>query len=108
VTYDELTRVDLRVGVVLSAAHVPRKDKLLDLQVDLGEPAGPRRIVAGLALSFQPEALVGQRVVVVANLMPRDFGKGLVSYGMILAAGPSEHLSLCTVSGDVPAGTRLK
>jgi len=106
--YDDFARVDLRVGVVVSAERVPRKDKLLDLRVDLGEETGPRRIVAGLALSFSPAELVGQRVIVAANLAPRDFGKGLVSYGMILAAGPSESLSLATVSKDVPPGTRLK
>ncbi|APR85019.1 Aspartyl-tRNA(Asn) amidotransferase subunit B [Minicystis rosea] len=108
IAYDDFARVDLRVGVVISAERVPRKDKLLDLRVDLGEPSGPRRIVAGLALSFTPEALTGRRVIVAANLAPRDFGKGLVSYGMILAAGPSESLSLATVSSDVPPGTRLK
>ncbi|MFT3775086.1 MAG: Asp-tRNA(Asn)/Glu-tRNA(Gln) amidotransferase subunit GatB [Minicystis sp.] len=106
--YDDFARLDLRVGVIITAERVPRKDKLLDLRVDLGEATGPRRIVAGLALSFAPEALVGQRVIVAANLDPRDFGKGLISYGMILAAGPSEGLSLATVSKDVPPGTRLK
>ena len=53
-------------------------------------------------------ALVGRRVVVVANLAPRDFGKGLVSHGMLLATGPSDHLMLATVDGDVPAGAKLK
>jgi aspartyl-tRNA(Asn)/glutamyl-tRNA(Gln) amidotransferase subunit B len=108
ISHDELSRVDLRVGVIRSAERVPRKDKLLDLRVDLGEESGPRRIVAGLGLSFEPEALVGQRVVVAANLAPRDFGKGIVSFGMIMAAGPSDALSLCTVSREVPPGTRLK
>jgi methionyl-tRNA synthetase len=108
IAYDDFARVDLRVGLITAAQRVPRKDKLLDLRVDLGEPSGPRRIVAGLALSFTPEQLVGQRVIVAANLQPRDFGKGLVSYGMILAAGPSESLTLATVSKDVPPGTRLK
>ena len=75
--------------------------------VDLGE-ATPRQIVAGLALSFAPEALVGRRVVVVANLAPRDFGKGLVSHGMLLATGPSEALVLATVGAETPAGARLK
>ena len=51
---------------------------------------------------------MGKRVVVVANLAPRDFGKGLVSHGMLLATGPSEALTLATVPGDVPAGARLK
>jgi len=107
VTYDHFSTIDLRVGLVLSCERVPKKDKLLRLAVDLGE-AAPRTIVAGLALTFKPEDLVGKRVVVVANLAPRDFGKGLVSHGMILATGPSESLTLATVAGEVPAGARLK
>jgi methionyl-tRNA synthetase len=51
---------------------------------------------------------VGKRVVIVANLAPRDFGKGLVSHGMLLATGPSEALHLATVDGDVAPGARLK
>jgi len=107
IAYDQFGLVDLRVGVVKTAERVPKKDKLLKLAVDVGE-AEPRTIVAGLALSFQPEALVGRRVIVVANLAPREFGKGLVSYGMILATGPSEKLVLATVDGEVEAGARLK
>jgi methionyl-tRNA synthetase len=107
ISYDHFSTVDLRVGQVLTCERVPKKDKLLRLTVDLGEPS-PRTIVAGLALSFRPEDLVNKRVVVVANLAPRDFGKGLVSHGMILATGPSESLTLATVAGDVPAGARLK
>jgi aspartyl-tRNA(Asn)/glutamyl-tRNA(Gln) amidotransferase subunit B len=108
IPYDDFAKVDLRVGVIVGAERVPRKDKLLDLRVDLGEPEGPRRIIAGLALSFAPDDLLGEQVIVVANLAPRDFGKGLVSFGMILAGGPSEKLSLATVLKDVPPGTRLK
>ncbi len=107
ITYDHFSTVDLRVGLVRTCERVPKKDKLLLLSVDLGEPT-PRTIVAGLALSFKPEDLVGKRVVVVANLAPRDFGKGLVSHGMILATGPSEALTLATVAGDVEPGARLK
>jgi methionyl-tRNA synthetase len=107
ITYDQFTAVDLRVGVVKTCERVPKKDKLLKLSVDVGEGEA-RTIVAGLALSFQPEQLVGRRVVVVANLAPREFGKGLVSHGMILATGPSEKLVLATVDGDVEAGARLK
>ena len=106
-TYDDFARIDLRVGAVLTAEKVKGKDKLLKLSVDVGE-AAPRTIIAGLALTFQPEALVGRRVVVVANLAPRDFGKGLVSFGMLLATGPSEALKLATVEGDVKPGDRLK
>jgi methionyl-tRNA synthetase len=107
ISYDQFALVDLRVGIVLSAERVPRKDKLLRLLIDLGEPK-PRQIVAGLALSFTPEALVDRRIVVVANLAPRDFGKGLVSHGMLLATGPSDALKLATVEGDLAAGARLK
>lgn len=107
VTYDHFAMTELKVGVVKSCERVPKKDKLLKLMVDLGEPE-LRQIVAGLALTFQPEQLVGKKVVVVANLLPRDFGKGLVSHGMLLATGPSESLTLATVDGDVPAGARLK
>jgi methionyl-tRNA synthetase len=106
-TYEQFQAIDLRVGVVLASERVPKKDKLLRLSVDLGEP-GPRAIVAGLGRTFAPESLVGRRVVVVANLAPRDFGKGLVSHGMLLATGPEDALELATVAGDAKAGMRLK
>ena len=107
ITYDQFSTVELKVGHVLTCEKVPKKDKLLKLSVDVGEDA-PRTIVAGLALSFQPDDLVGRKVVVVANLAPRDFGKGLVSHGMLLATGPSEKLVLATVAGDAAPGSRLK
>lgn len=106
VAHDDFARVDLRVGVVVTAARVPRKDKLLDLRVDIGEES-PRRIIAGLGLSYAPEALVGQRVIVVANLALRSFSKELVSDGAILAAGPSDGLVLATLSRDLPIGTKV-
>lgn len=107
IQYDDFAKTDLRVGLIKTAEKVPKKDKLLKLSVDLGE-AEPRVIIAGLALTFQPDQLVGKRVIVVANLAPRDFGKGLVSHGMLLATGPSEALHLATVSDDVAPGSRLK
>jgi methionyl-tRNA synthetase len=106
-TYDQFATVDLRVGLVQTAERVPKKDKLLKLAVDVGEPE-PRTIVAGLALSFQPEQLVGRKVIVVANLAPREFGKGLVSHGMLLASGPSEKLVLASVDGGAAPGDKLK
>ena len=116
--YDDFAKVDLRVGVVKTCEKVPKKDKLLRLTVDLGE-AEPRTIVAGLALSFTPEALVGKKVIVVANLAPREFGSAeldgkkvkLVSHGMLLASGPSEALCLATIDDsarDAAPGSRLK
>ncbi len=107
IAYDEFAKVDLRAGLIVAAERVPRKDKLLKLSVDVGEET-PRQIVAGLALTFAPDELVGRRVVVVANLAPRDFGKGLVSHGMLLASGPSEALHLATVPEAVSPGSKLK
>jgi methionyl-tRNA synthetase len=115
IVYDDFAKVDLRVGVVVTCEKVPKKDKLLRLTVDLGEPEA-RTIVAGLALSFTPEQLVGKKVIVVANLAPREFGSAefdgkkvkLVSHGMLLASGPSEDLRLATIDGDAPPGARLK
>ena len=115
IAYEDFAKVDLRVGVVKTCEKVPKKDKLLRLTVDLGE-AEPRVIVAGLALSFTPETLVGRKVIVVANLAPREFGSAefdgkkvkLVSHGMLLASGPSEDLRLATIDGDAPPGARLK
>lgn len=107
IAFDEFAKVDLRVGVVLAAVKVPKKDKLLDLLVDVGE-AEPRRIVSGLALSFPPEELVGKHVIVVCNLAPRAFSKDLVSHGMLLASGPSDSLALATLTKALPAGTRVK
>jgi methionyl-tRNA synthetase len=107
ITYDQFSSVDLRVGLVKTAIKVPKKDKLLQLEVDVGEDK-PRTIIAGLALTFAPEQLVGQRVIVVANLAPRDFGKGLVSHGMLLATGPSEKLVLATAPESAAPGAKLK
>jgi methionine--tRNA ligase beta chain len=107
ITYDQFSSVDLRVGFVKTAIKVPKKDKLLQLEVDVGEDK-PRTIIAGLALTFTPEQLVGQRVIVVANLAPRDFGKGLVSHGMLLATGPCEKLVLATAPESAAPGAKLK
>jgi methionyl-tRNA synthetase len=107
ISYDDFARLDLRVGVVVSADRVKKKDKLLDLRVDTGGPT-PRRIIAGIAAAYAPDALVGKRVVVLCNLAPRDFGKGLVSEGMLLAASDEGGLSLVTPDGDKAAGATVK
>lgn len=106
ITYDDFAKIDLRVGVVLSAAKVPKADKLLHLTVDLGE-ARPRSIVAGIAERFAPDQLVGARVLVVANLAPRKM-RGIESQGMILAAGDEQILGLAAAPADAPAGTKVR
>ncbi len=108
ITFEEFTRLDLRVGKVVSAERVPKSDKLLKLQVDLGEPA-PRQIIAGLGKSFAPEAMVGQLVTVVANLKPAKL-MGLESRGMVLAASGESEADLVLVQPlrERALGARVK
>lgn len=106
ITFDDFAKLELRVGKVVTAQAVPKKDKLLHLTVDLGE-ARPRTILAGIAEVYKPEALVGTSVIVVANLAPRKMA-GLMSEGMILAAGDEAILGLSALDRDVPAGTRVR
>ena len=99
--------VDLRVGEVKSAERVKGADKLLHLKVDIGE-AEPRTIVAGIALAYKPEQLIGRKVVIVANLQPRKL-RGLTSQGMIVAASVDGGLPvLAGFQEDIPVGARLK
>jgi methionyl-tRNA synthetase len=107
ITIDDFAKVDLRVGIVLDAAAVKGSDKLLHLHVDIGEPA-PRSIMAGIAGAYQPETLVGRKVVIVANLAPRKL-RGIESQGMIVAASREGDIPvLASFLEDVPIGARLK
>lgn len=107
IAYDDFAKMELRVGLVVSAERVKKKDKLLDLRVDVGDPA-PRRIVAGIAKSYAPEQIVGKKVVVLCNLAPREVVKGLVSEGMLLAGGDGDVLKVATLDGDLPPGSTVK
>jgi methionyl-tRNA synthetase len=104
----DFAKVDLRVGEVLTAERVPKSDKLLRFTIDLGE-AEPRQVLAGIAEYYEPEKMVGRKVVVVANLKPRKL-RGLESQGMILAAsfGEEGRPVVATFTEDVPNGARLK
>ena len=107
IPYDDFAKVELRVAAILSAERVKGADKLLRLAVDLGEP-GPRTIVAGIAQAYpDAAALVGKRIVVVANLAPRSL-RGITSQGMLLAAGEAPNLELVTVGEGIAPGTRVK
>jgi methionyl-tRNA synthetase len=107
ITIDDFLKVDLRVGIVLDAANVPKSDKLLHLHIDIGEPK-PRSIVAGIAEAYKPESLVGRKVAIVANLAPRKL-RGIESQGMIVAASlEGGSPSLVSFLEDVPIGGRLK
>jgi methionyl-tRNA synthetase len=105
-TIDVFGQIDLRVGEVKLAERVPKSDKLLRLEVDLG-PLGTRQILAGIGKHYAPEALIGKRIAVLANLPPRKM-MGLMSQGMVLAAGDGEILSvLSPANDDVPLGSTI-
>ncbi len=104
----DFAKVDLRVGEVLSAERLPKSDKLLLMKIDIGEQA-PRQVLAGIAEYYEPEKLVGRKVVVVANLKSRKL-RGHESQGMVVAAsiGEQGRPVIATFTEDVPNGARLK
>jgi methionyl-tRNA synthetase len=108
ITIDDFAKVELRAATVLEAERIPKADKLLRLQVDLGEEK-PRQILAGIAQHYAPEQLVGRKIIVVSNLAPRKL-RGLESNGMLLAAsiGEEGRPVLATFTEEVPNGARLK
>jgi methionyl-tRNA synthetase len=83
ITIDDFAKVELRVAQILVAERIPKADKLLRLEVDLGYEK--RQILAGIAQYYEPEKLIGRKIVIVANLAPRKM-RGLESNGMLLAA----------------------
>lgn len=106
IAFDDFMKVELRVAKVLTAERVPKSKKLLKLQVDAG--VDQRTIVAGIAEAYEPEALVGRTIVIVANLQPAKL-MGIESNGMVLAASPDGGLPML-VAFDVPPapGTRVR
>jgi methionyl-tRNA synthetase len=104
---EDFSKVELRVGLVLSAERVKGADKLMHMKVDIGE-AEPRSIVAGIAEAYTPEQLVNRKVVIVANLQPRKL-RGIESNGMIVAASVEGGKPvLAGFHEDIPVGARLK
>jgi len=105
VTIDDFGKVDLRVAEVLAAEAVPKSKKLLKLTVSLGEER--RTVVAGIAEHYEPEQLVGKKVVVVANLAPATL-MGIESQGMVLAGSAGQDLGLLILDRDLPPGARVR
>ena len=95
----------MRVALVLAVERVENADKLLKLQVDLGTEQ--RQLVAGVALTYEPEELVGKRIIVVANLKPARI-RGVESQGMLLAADMDGRPVVATFDVDVPPGTLVR
>lgn len=105
-TIDEFLQAELRVGTVKAAERVEGSEKLLKLQVDLGE-AGERQILSGIGRHYEPEQVAGRQVVLIANLEPRMM-MGLESQGMVLAASNGETLALLGVDKEVPPGSEVR
>jgi methionyl-tRNA synthetase len=115
ISYDDFSKVEIKVGKILSAEKVPDTDKLLRLSVDFGEidlatnTSKPRQIVSGISTYFpDPAVLIGRKAMFVTNLEPRTI-KGLVSDGMLFAVStPEGAFSLLEPGQDIPPGTRAK
>lgn len=103
VTFDEFQKLDIRVGKIVTATHISGSDKLLKLEVDIGEK---RQVVAGIAQSHSPGALVGKQVVLLANMKPAKLF-GVESRGMILAAD-TDGAVLLVPEKEVREGTKVR
>jgi methionyl-tRNA synthetase len=105
IAYDDFQKLDLRAARVTAAERVPKADKLLKLTLDVG--GDPRTVVSGIAPAYEPEQMVGKTVIYLANLAPRKI-RGVLSQGMILAAGGDEVLALSGLDRNVPPGTPIR
>ncbi|WP_121989825.1 methionine--tRNA ligase [Nitrospira lenta] len=105
ISIDDFMKIQLKTAKVISAERVPKSEKLLKLQVSLGTEQ--RQIVAGIGKKYEPDALVGKMIVIVANLKPAKL-MGIESQGMVLAAGDSEVRGLATILEEVEPGTKVK
>jgi len=102
---EDFTKVDLRVGKIVSAERVEKSDKLVKLNVDIG--AETRQVVAGIGKSYTPEELTGKSIVIVANLKPAKL-MGIESQGMLLAAGSGDGLAVSTFDRETKPGSKVK
>ena len=107
ITIDDFAKIELRVAQIIVAERIPKADKLLRLEVDLGHEK--RQILSGIAEWYTPEDLIGRRIVVITNLAPRKM-RGLESHGMLLAASEGEGGKpvLATFGEEIALGSRLK
>jgi tRNA-binding protein len=105
VTYDDFSKLDLRVAKIIQVEKIPGKSKIVKGIIDLGEEK--REVIIGGAEYYQPEELLQKKVIVIANLEPRKIA-GIESNAMLLAADLDDKPFWLTVSDDVPLGTKIK
>ncbi len=104
ITFDEFFNTQLKTAKVLAAEKIEGTDKLLKLQIQVGEEK--RQLIAGIAQFYTPGEMVGKNIVIVANLQPAEI-RGVESRGMLLAAKNGTDLKLVTIDGDIPAGSSI-
>jgi methionyl-tRNA synthetase len=105
ISIDDFAKIDLRAAKVLSAEKVPKTEKLLKLTLDLGSEQ--RTVISGIAGAYTPEQMVGRTVIYLANLKPAKI-RGVISQGMILAAGAESVLAMSALDVDVAPGTKIR
>ncbi|MCB9833936.1 MAG: methionine--tRNA ligase subunit beta [Planctomycetes bacterium] len=105
ISIDHFGAVVLKTGEVLAAEPHPNADRLVVMKVDVGEPE-PRQIVAGIRSDWEPEALVGRRMIICCNLKPAKL-RGVESHGMMLAVRGEDRVWPLSVEGQVKNGTRV-
>jgi len=105
ITIEDFSKVELRVAQIKEAKEHPDADRLLVLQIDLGDEQ--RQLVAGIKRGYSPEELIGKKVVIVANLQPATI-RGVESNGMLLAASDDNTIGVLTPERDIALGSRVK
>jgi methionyl-tRNA synthetase len=105
ITIDDFAKLELRVAEVIAAETVPKTSKLLKLQLSLGDET--RQVVSGIAEHYQPDDIIGQKVICITNLQPVEI-KGVLSQGMILAGQQEGVLKIATIDASIPNGTKVK
>ena len=105
ITIDDFAKIDLRVATVIAAERVPKTDKLIKLQVKIGDEE--RTIVSGIAQHYEPENLIGKNVIVIANLKPAKL-RGIESRGMVLAASDDEGNLVLADAPGIASGSKVK
>ncbi|GMX58452.1 MAG: methionine--tRNA ligase subunit beta [Candidatus Microsyncoccus archaeolyticus] len=104
ISFEEFQNIDLRIAKVISASRIEESEKLLKVDIELGEER--RIIIAGIAKYYSPEELIGKSVVVIANLEPRTI-LGMESQGMILAVKDEDKLSVLVSDKEVKSGLKI-
>ena len=105
ISIDDFAKLDLRIIEVIKCEKVEKADKLLKLEVRMGDET--RTIVSGIAKHYDPQELIGKKLILVANLKPVKL-KGIMSQGMILAASTDDMLEVLTINKDLPSGSKVK